>query len=385
MNLGDRYALMGTQPPATGPRRSSMLVCPQLGLSLLLGIACGAQPAPMPSTECSSLWERSEASGFVETLTAATATSQPVWPGYDLRDGSYVLYAGDTPSGAACVGLWQAGRAVSYAQLPVSPHFSTPLYGYFLPDAPRRKAGDSFPSGRQPGELASWLESNGVVRATLMPVQIEEFPMELPPLVKAQVGLHEAFHVEVQSPHWVGAEANWPSWDRQPDRTDMQACYAATPNIEETLAEEREGLVRMIEALLDNRRDDACRAGRDFLERRSERYLLLDTLRVQGSDETATSCSVAEAIMELEEGTADYASWTKLFELGLASRDQLLRRYRAVQDDVFYLTGAMQLHAIAAMRPESVDAATARIAASETVQSGAIQTVFEETLANWCR
>ena len=218
-----------------------------------------------------------------------------------------------------------------------------------------------------------------------MPVRVEKFPIELSPLLKAQVALHEAFHVAVQSAHWVGAKADWPSWDRQPDRSDMRVCYAATPVVEETLSEERESLVRMIEGLLDGRRSDACQAGHDFLERRSARYRLVETLPVQGSEGAATSCTVAEAIMELEEGTADYASWTKLFDLGLASRDQVLNRYRAVQSDVFYLTGAMQLHAIAAMRSEGMDAATARIAASETVRSGAIQTVFEETLVTWCR
>jgi len=357
----------------------------QVGLSLLVGASCAPQPPPMPSAECASLWGVPGAPDFVEALTAATATPLPVWPGYDLGDGFYVLYAGDIATGEACVGLWHAGRAVAYAQLPVPPRFSTPLYGYFLPDAPRRDSSDGFPSGRQPGELVSWLEGNGVVRATIMPVRVEGFPIELSPLVKTQIGLHEAFHVEVQSAHWVGAKANWPSWDRQPDRSDMQGCYAATRVVEETLSAERESLARMIEALLDDRRADACRAGRDFLERRSARYLLLDTLRVQGSDGAPTRCAVAEAIMELEEGTADYASWTMLFELGLVGRDQLLSRYRAIQSDAFYVTGAMQLHAIAAMRPEGMAAATARIAASETVRSGAIQTVFDETLANWCR
>jgi hypothetical protein len=365
--------------------RTRLVARQLLGLGLLLGgVTCAPRSAPTPSAACASLWDEPEASDFVETLTAATSTALPVWPGYQLGDGFYVLYAGDTPSGEACVGLWHAGRTVDFAQLPDSPRFSTPLYGYFLPDAPRREAVDGFPSGRQPDELASWLESNGVERATIMPVRVEDFPIELPPLVKTQVGLHEAFHVEVQSAHWVGAEADWPSWDRQPDREDLQSCYAATPRVEETLSEERESLVRMIEALLDGRRADACRAGRNFLERRSARHRLLDTLEVEVSDGDPTSCAMAEAIMELEEGTADYASWTKLFELELASRDQLLRRYRAVQDDVYYLTGVMQLHAIAAMRPEGMETVTARIAASETVRSGAIPTVFEETMADAC-
>lgn len=50
--------------------------------------------------------------------------------------------------------------------------------------------------------------------------------------------------------------------------------------------------------------------------------------------------------MELQEGTADYASWTLLYDLGQTSRERLIQKYQAVRNDVFYLTGAMQLHAV---------------------------------------
>lgn len=88
--------------------------------------------------------------------------------------------------------------------------------------------------------------------------------------------------------------------------------------------------------------------------------------------------------MELEEGTADYVSWTKLFELGHATRDQLMRRYRAEQDDVFYLTGAIQLHATEIMRPDRMTEVTRRIATSTTPDSGAITVAFETSLGDSC-
>ncbi len=72
------------------------------------------------------------------------------------------------------------------------------------------------------------------------------------------------------------------------------------------------------------------------------------------------------------------------FELGHATRDQLMRRYRADQDDVFYLTGAMQLHATELMGPNRMAKVTQRIATSTTPDSGAITTAFEESLGDYC-
>ncbi len=355
------------------------------GLVLLTCASCAGDAGQGPSPECAELWSKPAASGFVEALVAATEAPYPVWPGYELDDGAFVLDAGDTEAGDSCLGVWRGGRALGYARLPVDPSLGTPLYGYLLPEAPARSAGAGFPEGRQPEELVAWLGNLDVERATILPVEVPDFPIELPPLVKTQLALHEGFHVEVQSPHWSGAEAHWPTWDRQPDRPAVQACYAATPAVEAAFADERESLAQMVEAMLDGRRADACRAGSEFLERRAGRYALLEGVEVSGSDGSPGTCAVAEAIMELEEGTADYASWTRLFDLGQAGREQLMRRYRAVQADAFYLTGAMQLHAIELMEPDEMGAVRERIATSATMDSGAIQGVFEESLERWCQ
>ena len=89
--------------------------------------------------------------------------------------------------------------------------------------------------------------------------------------------------------------------------------------------------------------------------------------------------------MELEEGTADYASWTVLYELGRASRARLMSRYRARQNDVFYLTGAMQLHAVALMDPDGMADVARRIGASGSPEEGSIAAMFERTLGAYCR
>lgn len=337
--------------------------------------------------QCAALWADSAATAFVDELAAVTASEAPVWPGYDLGDGAYVLHAGDAESGAACLGVWQGGRAIAYNALPDAPELSTPLYGYHLPQSTATEETGAVvpaPRGRQPESIRTWLHEVGVERATILPVTVEDFPIALPALVKTQVAIHEGFHVEVQSPHWAGGSDHWPTWDRQPARQDIRACYTAGEAVSGAFADEREHLVRTVEVLLDGDATAACEAGRAFLDRRQARYELVADVTVAHYDGSPGTCRDAEAIMALEEGTADYASWTQLFELGRATREQLLGRYRAQQADAFYLTGAMQLHAIQRMDPAGLMAAFERIAASASPETGSITAAFENALETFC-
>ncbi len=354
-------------------------------LAVLAFTACGEPAPPTPSAACEPRWSAEPAAEFVDLLTRATETELRAWEGYDLGDAAYVLHAGASEAGRACLGVWRGGQAVAFAALPDPPTLATPLYGYHLPAEGDAAARERFTAaGRQPESVRSWLEEAGVDRATIMPVTFEDFPMELPTLVKVQVALHEGFHVQVQSPHWSGAATDWPAWDRQPDREGLAACYGATDDAAAAFAEERERLVATVESLLDGDVAAACEAGEAFLARRAARHRMLEDVRVARHDGTPGSCREAEAVMELEEGTADYASWAKLYELGHATREQLVRRYRAQQDDAFYLTGAMQLHATELMQPDRMAEATRRIANSTTSESGSITAAFETSLADYC-
>lgn len=351
--------------------------------AVLLGAACAGPPPapPAPSPTCAPVWADSAAVELVDGLEAVTGTRRAVWGAYDLGDAWYVVYAGN-PSGGACLAAVRAGRVVAYGETADAPRLPTPLYGFYLP----ADAEGAAPSrNEQPASVTSWLESVGVGRATIVPVAIEDFPLELSTLLKVQVALHEAFHVQVQSPQWSGSAEGWPEWDRQPDRAGLQACYTRTEAVASRVEEEREALARTVEALLDDDAAAACRAGADFLARRAARYDALRDVRVARHDSTPGTCREGEAIMELEEGAADYASWTVLYELGRASRARLMSRYRARQDDVFYLTGAMQLHAVALMDPDGMADVARRIGASGSPEEGSLTAMFERTLGAYCR
>ena len=88
--------------------------------------------------------------------------------------------------------------------------------------------------------------------------------------------------------------------------------------------------------------------------------------------------------MELEEGIADYASWVMLYELGLTDRDAIIRRYNATQKEPFYLTGAMQLHALSLLKPNETQKVIETIIDSKTVEEGSLTNLLAAALKTNC-
>lgn len=359
-----------------------ILLVPCLSIAIA---SCGDQPEPTPSADCEPLWAADAAREFVQVLINTTEADQTVWYDYDLGDGAYVLHAGRSEAGSECLGVWRDGRAVGFASADEEPTLLTPLYGYYFssdwhgsPDAAILQR------AKQPEAIRAWLEESGVGSAVVMPVAPRDFPLDLSAFDKVQIAIHEGFHVSVQAPRWYASTGDWPGWDIQPDRSGVQSCYTSSEAAAAAVQEERATLVGLIDNLLDGDSASACGAGAEFLSRRTARYELLADIEVARSDGTSGSCGEAEALMELEEGTADYASWTVLYDLGQTSRDRLIRRYQAIQDDIFYLTGAMQLHAVELMQPDHMAEIIEEIIGSRTVEEGSLTTALGRTLDSYC-
>ena len=344
-----------------------------------------APTAPGPPAECADVWAEPAAVSLVETLRAATVPGPPVWAGYGLEDGTYVLIAGESADGGTCLGAWRGGEALGYTVSAETPNVPTRLYGYLLPwegnGGPFDPLVDAY---RQPEEVAGRLGALGVERAVLLPVEVADFPIELSDLMKTQLAIHEAFHVEVEMPRWVGPGGDWPVWDLQPDRDGLPACYTRDEEVERAFAAERDALERLVSTLLDDEPATACAAGRELREQRAARYEMLSGTTVDDDAGRPGTCGAAEAVMELEEGTADFASWVQLYNRGQASREQLLQHYRVQQPDVYYLTGAMQAHALYLLDPDGWIARSREIAASETPEEGSLGALLERELAAAC-
>lgn len=321
---------------------------------------------------------------IVDTLQLATGPGPQLWTGHAVDSSNVVVYAGVGESGGECVGLFRGGAPAAFGSLGVAPRLGTPLYGLY---SGLESIGGTMPNfaeiASQPEAVEAWLAQNEATAAVIIPAEPQDFPMELPALLKVQVALHEGFHVEVQGPRWMGHPSQWPEWEGQPDRAALRSCYSGSTELEAHFAAEREALFGLVQSLIDEDLAQACVAGRDFVERHRTRMEAVTGTRIAMSDDSPGTCGEAEAMMELEEGVADYVSWVRLYELGLASRAQLERRYQAQQRDVFYLTGAMKMHALAVLEGSPSDVSRTIVDADD-VGSGSLQSLLEGALLRAC-
>ncbi|MEM6703256.1 MAG: CocE/NonD family hydrolase [Acidobacteriota bacterium] len=326
----------------------------------------GALPEASPPEACRLDWSDDRAVAVLETLRSATSKVGGNWLGHGPGDSYLVLEAGSAEDEEACLGLFLGGVALDYRVFPKPPRYYARLYGYYFADTSTTERGRELDRlGQQPDATANWLREWGVDAAVLLPVNPEGLPFELPPLLLTQLAVHEAFHVDVQMPRWRHDRAGlWPTGDEQPDRAAVKECYAAQ-GAAEIFQEERDALVLAVQEGLGGRIDATCAAIDDFHSARERRYEALGDRVIRRHDGSDGSCVEAEATMELIEGVADWASWAYLHSKGLASTEQLLRRYRAIQAEAFYLTGAMQPQLAAILDGDGGLRATSTLARAE--------------------
>lgn len=354
---------------------------------LVLASACAPDDVamtPEPPDVCAAAWSDPTARALLDTLAIATTPVGPFWGDWEPGESHVVLYAGPATDSTECYARLQGGAVRSYAALPEPPVLRTPLYGYHI--ATERRGGigpDLTASAAQPPAVSDWLGTDGVRSAVVMPVEPEDFPMSLPALLKAQLAVHEAFHVDVQGPTWMGHTSDWPTWDAQPDRVQTVACYSGSAEVDAAFELERTALFGVVEALLDGAPAVACERGDEFLSARAARLALVADRTVELADGAQGTCAAAETLLELEEGVADYASWVPLFERGLATRAQLERRYQAIQQEVTYLTGAMKMHAAALLTGDPLGESRA-VAQSNGPSEGGPQARLERALEAVC-
>jgi len=336
--------------------------------------------------DCDSLWNKKEVTDFVHLLEKATGNKKQVWPGYALHDATLVISSGQLNNGNYCLGLWKKGKNMSYARLSTTLKMLTPLYSYYLryavPDS--LKANPYFTTAEAAPGFTRWMQEQKISSAVYMPVDFSKLPFKVPAMVKLQLAIHEAFHVEVMLKYWYTGKGQWPSWDHQPDRKAVQICYTYNDSGRVMVQHELSILAGMIEALLDGNHKKACENGRAYLAARNERYEKLYGINPGPAQNQEGDCRTTESFFELEEGLADYASWTLLYNRGMASREELLRRYRARQNDHFYLSGSMLMHAITLMSKDPVKRTIHKIIRSSGVKEGSLLTVFEQTLREYC-
>ena len=368
------------------------------GLLLFLNLYCPAQMEKVkdailnhvgkrPTCSCDSLWKKADALEFLKLLRRATSSNASVWPQYSLRDATFILNAGQVGGQVFCLGLIKGGKVVSYGQFENTLTMLTPLYSYYL----NYKGMDSLPddlffhTAKNAGNgFKKWMDQMGISSAVYMPVVFSTLPFKISPLVKVQIGIHEAFHVEVMLKYWYLKKGSWPRWDNQPDRKAIQSCYTYHDQDRTIIQKELAMLADLVESLLEGKNEKVCSLGREYLNARENRYDGLSEVKINKNRDTLIDCRAAEALLELEEGMADYASWTVLFNLRMASKAQLMGRYRARQDDHFYLSGNMMMHAMLLMDKKSEGNLVNEIVNSADVTKGSLLNIFKMKLNEYC-
>ncbi|MEL6535973.1 MAG: hypothetical protein AAFQ98_11200 [Bacteroidota bacterium] len=364
--------------------RYFLLITLLVGLATCHKVEQGGGKPTFADCGCDSLWADSTTQEFVDLLETTTRSNHPIWKGYPLGDAAFVLYAGLTQDSTHCLGLWKQGEAMAYLCSADIPSMLTPLYSYYL-NYPDTLVGDAklFGTYQNAPIFSAWMEENEVDAAVFMPTDFPKFPFKIPAKVKTQLAIHEAFHIEVTLRKWYTGKGFWPKWDVQPDRAQVQNCYLGDSIAEGLIDREQETLALLVEALLDQDKPEAMRLAEEFLEARQLRYDHLEGTEVSLTEQTQGDCQAGEALMEIEEGIADYASWVKMFDIGTVSREDLLRRYRAKQKDKFYLTGCMLLHASVLMSGGKEMEVISKMVNAPSLEEGSLLTVFKAQLATY--
>lgn len=360
-----------------------------LALIFLIFISCNnqktnslvIQDSSNQACGCDSLWTNTKTKEFVDVIKASTKSDYTIWHDYNIQDGYYVLNAGSLNDSAHCMGIFNKGLAVSYKCIRDKPKMLTALYSYYLNyENGNNENSVLLATCNEAPAFKHWMQENNVEAAVYMPTQFPKFPYKISGLKKAQLAIHEVFHIEVTLRHWFSNKGFWPDWDEQPNRAGLQICYTNSDSVKALIQMEQTNLVATIEALLDNEIDTAKSYAEHFVEARERRYNLLKDTQITLANDSLGDCRVGEAIMEIEEGIADYASWVAMFNIGTISREDLLKRFKVQQKDKFYLFGCMLLHAATLMNDGNDKALISQMVNAPSVEEGNLYKLFKEQL-----
>jgi hypothetical protein len=342
-------------PPKSIRVRASHRVVEGAGRDLISGLCRDAFADSLATREIAAL--------------GRVAAVEPVWDNYRLARHPLLLLADSTHHGAAgtpvCAAIWRAGKPLRIIELAERPPFSTPLYGMINLDAagaaPVGSAIEFAAAWKPaPASVAAALRAEGVTRAVVLNVPLDFHQLGVlgavltrmhadPARMHADLATHESFHLQVQIPAWLDQHQSyeWPGWDIQPDRAELrQRCYAGTPAISAALESELAALLAAFnDVAADSTRHDPVAGlshARQFVEARAVRRRLQDTMTVARAG-GRISCALAEDLMELEEGTAQWIGQATSLRAGLTTMTTLLGSYSGTQPEAFYKTGPLQL------------------------------------------
>jgi hypothetical protein len=344
---------------------------------------------PLAAQACERL-QSAESQALLEAFDRTSAV-ESVWDDYSLANHPVVLIAQSSDTlQPSCSAIWRQGKPLQFVPAPRGMRLSTPLFALWNVDSigPRADAGNKAIATalrRAPRELEDALRSAGETRAVIIPSPLyldsignlgralSAMKVKILPML-GQLAVHESFHLHSQMPSWLDQPQRyrWPAWDRQPDRRALVAqCYGSAGPVAAKHKEELDALKRAWRALWNasdsQSRLTAIAAAKEFADARSERYRLVDSVRIPSPPGEPVGCPRAEAIMELEEGAAQWIGYSTLVRAGIITAAEV----GVASSEPFYDYGMLQLWVLEhLLGAEGVREVTRSIARSTSPDSG---------------
>lgn len=346
-------------------------------VAVLLALATLSISAANASPACDA-FANSDAVAKFEAKYALLATMPySLWD--DYRPETHTVILTSLKTNADCAVVLKAGTRTDVLTLDLPLTMGNGLYDF------------QFIGGNEHPGIQNFLRTTGVPRVLLLNLDGTKLAIPEPNAIRMgynhfdlDLTVHEGFHLNLMFAKMFkhpGAGA-WPEWDHQPSRDKLGGLCYSSPKAKPLFDIEMKALVRAVKlALVDRRPDLAINAGREFIQRRAERYAALADVRVPShSVAEGISCAQAEAIMELEEGMADFLGVGTIHKLGLINDSQALEHVAVDSgDSSFYRFGSGQMLLVHALKGAEISEITGRIARSKSWEDG-VHAEFKKAL-----
>ena len=334
-------------------------------ISLFTPLISNAQKSEVKSSSCKSFFESKEAKKLVSQL-GQLKTINDVWPDY-RPESLTTLLTQSSPNHLSCAIVIQKGKVTHRLSFEGQLEFENGLFFMF--------AGVPI-AGKIPLDVIKFFEKEKITSAAFY--NLIPFPetADLPDYAQYMLGkddfhlnviTHEGFHLNSIIAVALGnLKIPWPKWDVQPERKIGSLCYVG-----EEWKNEQSAINAAYKLLyLQNNSKMALSAAQDFIRWREARYKALKDVRVPSkASKEGVSCEQAEAMLELEEGGADFVGTASSLDLGITSAYQV-SEHLLVYHDWYYRSGLAQLLFIRKMsRSESLQSIR-RLSSANSWQQG---------------
>ncbi len=315
--------------------------------------------------DCTPLYTSPKLAKFLMAYAQLQRLQVPLWRNFRTEHGTLVLT--DLEQAANCIVVLQNNKIFGRLKMASPIVLENGLLGFYMES--KREA---FPQ-----ELLNYFKKSNIHIATVFSLSLLDNPSVQPQWsLKEYLNLymHEDFHFRTTFPTDLDVpwKTPWPKWGQMPDRSKLaDLCYFNKLGESLFKMEHEAGVQMAKELIVLNNRERALARAREFISLRKMRYHALASVRVPSSyNPNGVTCEEGEAIMELVEGLAMYASDGAMFVLGIFNQNETVASINSYPEEWFYRAGLAQMLFLFRFNGPGIFQVTDRIAHSSSWQKG---------------